>query len=124
MKVKKLIEALSTEEINDSKKKFNDAASDKDAWDTLKSFLLRCSVPNDIVDSMFQNFGLGFLTSWIKSMKWEEAGLGRDNEFVNVLNYLEPGNAPMSNRKNFTKLYNAYVKHLLDDLPLDNTELG
>lgn len=124
MKVKRLVEEVGREKLETYKKQLKDAETNQEAWDIIKKFLSECEIPEQILNSMQQTFGLSFIESWLTSMKWEEAALGRKNEFINLLNYLEPINAPLTDKKNFTKLYNAYVKNLLDDLPLDATELG
>ena len=121
MKVKRLIEEVGVTELNTYKDQLKSAETNQQAWDIIKEFLIKCEIPEQILDSMQQTFGLSFIESWLTSMKWEEAALGRKNEFINLLNYLEPTNAPLTDKKNFTKLYNAYVKNLIDDLPLEGT---
>lgn len=78
----------------------------------LKGFLInQCGLSGDAWRSL-EKFGIDFLSKWMNSFKWEEAGR-TGNEFIAALNY--PASPIFTqNKDRFIKAYNAYAANCIN----------
>lgn len=112
MKILRLNEA-SSKEILDAKEAFNETTDKEERLTILDDFLRRCGL-NDDPRKRLESFGIDFLSDWMNSFKWEEAGR-TDNEFIAALNNTASPIFTQS-KDRFIKAYNAYASNYINSI--------
>ena len=111
MKVLRLNEASNTD-IQNAKEAFNKSTDSNEKLSILKNFLDKTSLNTGVIWPKLEKFGVDFLSKWIESFKWEEAG-SSSNPFINFLNYAcDRGNGDsviFDTPKTFATAYNCYA---------------
>jgi len=115
-------ESASNREVENAKHAFDSANDDEEKLETLRDFLTSPEVGlEEEAFEVIKKFGIQFLTSWMNSFKWEEAGRGQDNELIAAMNWAVDNKAfEFDTISDFVKFYNVYADDLIDDFNIND----